>query len=93
MPGITDQHPPHKYDTSRWEDDGPLLPGNRFKKFLRKGIERATGRLGVVKHIHGDDTRRQRFHNEARFMHQESGNPGILPVWDVDDAQGTEPRW
>jgi hypothetical protein len=58
------------------------------------------GREGVVKHIpqvYGDKKwkriRQMRFHQEALFMHRMNGTPGILPVWDVDDAHGDKPRW
>ncbi|MFI2437148.1 hypothetical protein [Streptomyces sp. NPDC018693] len=41
----------------------------------------------------GRRVRRQRFYDEALFMRQVNGSPGILPVWDIDDTHGAAPRW
>ena len=81
------------YDTSRWGDEGELIPGAR-KEFVRKATERASGREGVLKHVSGSNMRRKlRFYEEAANMHRMSGTPGILPVWDIDDTRPGEPRW
>ena len=84
-----------KYDTSRWEDAGPLIPGSR-KDLVRLATEKTTsGREAVVKHVgaqRGQKARR-RFWDEALNMRSMSGTPGILPVWDVDDARPEEPCW
>lgn len=65
----------------------------------------SSGRKGVLKHMSdppvpgeryvdkGRQVRRQRFYDEALFMRQVNGSPGILPVWDIDDAHGSAPRW
>ena len=80
------------YDTSRWKDAGPLIPG-AGKDFVRNAIERASGRKGVLKHATGGERRKRRFYDEAVNMHQMNGRPGILPVWDMDDVHPDEPRW
>ena len=81
------------YDTSRWEDEGELIPGAR-KEFVRRATERASGREGVLKHVSGSNMRRKRrFYDEAVNMHRMNGMPGILPVWDIDDTLPGKPRW
>jgi hypothetical protein len=75
------------YDTPRWEDAGPLIPGGR-KGFIRKATERETGRECVLKHASGN---RRRFYDEAVNMQRLNGTPGILPVLDVDDTQSDRP--
>ncbi|MFJ8158807.1 protein kinase [Streptomyces sp. NPDC094468] len=84
---------PHDYSLPRWRDDGALVPGP--KSFVRKATEVSSGRAGVVKHLPSNvyGARRRRFYQEALYMHQMNGTPGILPVWDIDDAHGSEPRW
>ncbi|MEV7297656.1 protein kinase [Streptomyces microflavus] len=89
------------YNVVRWRDGGPL----GGKKWVRKGTEAGSGREGVLKHISAPpvpgeryvnkatQVRRQRFYDEALFMRQVNGSPGILPIWDIDDTHGTEPRW
>jgi Protein kinase domain len=81
-----------KYDTPRWQDKGPLIPG-AGKEFVRKATERTSGRTGVLKHADGGLQRKRRFYDEAVNMHQMNGTPGILPVWDIDDAHRNEPGW
>ncbi|MFJ7182209.1 hypothetical protein ACIQXA_38995 [Streptomyces massasporeus] len=92
------------YNVPRWRDDGQLgqLGG---KKFVRRATEVSSGREGVLKHMSdppvpgegyvdkGRRARRRRFYDEALFMQQVNGSPGILPIWDIDDAHGTAPRW
>ncbi|MFJ1673231.1 protein kinase [Streptomyces bottropensis] len=89
------------YNVPRWRDNGQL----GAKKFVRRATEASTGRKGVLKHMadppqpgegqvkKGVKVRRQRFYDEAHFMRQVSGSPGILPIWDIDDAHGDKPRW
>ena len=63
---------------------------------MRKATEVSSGRrAGVVKHLPTNvyGARRRRFYQEALYMHQMNCTPGILPVWDIDDAHGSEPRW
>ncbi|MET9077923.1 protein kinase [Streptomyces sp. NPDC004232] len=88
------------YDLARWADNGKL----GAKHFVRKATEVSTGRQGIIKHL-SDPPRpgekynkkqrelRQRFYNEALFMRQVNGTPGILPIWDIDDAHGGTPHW
>ena len=75
------------YDTARWEDAGPLIPGTA-KEFVRRATERSSGREGVVKHLPSRSSRRRerRFYDEAVNMHRMNDTPGILPVWDIDDT-------
>ncbi|MGJ5797593.1 serine/threonine protein kinase [Streptomyces europaeiscabiei] len=92
------------YGTVRWRDDGQLGSDSR-KKFVRRATDVSSGRKGVLKHMSdppvsgegrvdkGRRVRRQRFYDEALFMQQVNGSPGILPVWDIDDAHGAAPRW
>jgi serine/threonine protein kinase len=82
------------YDTSRWKDAGPLIPG-KGKEFVRQAAEKTSGRKAVVKHVDLSRSRRvqSRFWAEALNMHQMSGTPGILPVWDVDDTRPDQPQW
>jgi serine/threonine protein kinase len=75
------------YDTPRWEDARPLIPGGR-KGFIRKATERGTGRECVLKHASGN---RRRFYEEAVNMQRLNETPGILPVLDVDDTQPGRP--
>lgn len=84
---------PHDYNLPRWRDDGALVPGP--KSFVRKATEVSSGRAGIVKHLPSNvyGARRQRFHQEALYMHQMNGTPGVLPVWDIDDAHGSKPCW
>src|ERR1700676_3599233 len=98
MPDTTGRNGPQRrragrnggsYDTPRWEDAGPLVPGVG-KDFIRKATERASGRVGVLKHV---SRNRRRFYDEAVNMQRLNGTPGILPVWDMDDARPGEPRW
>ncbi|MGW7244277.1 serine/threonine protein kinase [Streptomyces sp. NPDC054804] len=89
------------YNVPRWRDDGQLGK----KKFVRRATEMSSGREGVLKHmsdlpVAGEGyvdkkrrARRQRFYDEALFMQQMNGSPGILPIWDIDDTRGTTPRW
>ncbi|MFE0704712.1 protein kinase [Streptomyces sp. NPDC058872] len=89
------------YNVPRWRDDGQL----GGKKFVRRATEVSSGREGVLKHMSdppvpgegyvdkGRQARRRRFYDEALFMQQVNGSPGILPIWDIDDAHGTAPRW
>jgi len=91
------------YNVVRWRDDGQLGLGG--KKFVRRATEVSSGREGVLKHMSdppvpgegrvdkGRRARRQRFYDEALFMQQVNGSPGILPIWDIDDTHGTTPRW
>ncbi|MER5881125.1 protein kinase [Streptomyces sp. NPDC001910] len=81
------------YSLLRWRDDGALVPGP--KSFVRRATEVSSGRVGIVKHLPSNvyGARRQRFYQEALYMHGMNGTPGILPVWDIDDAHGREPRW
>lgn len=91
------------YDVLRWRDDGQL--GLGAKKFVRRATEASSGREGVLKHMSdppvpgesyvdkGRRVRRRRFYDEALFMQQVNGSPGILPIWDIDDTHGTTPRW
>src|ERR1035441_10245328 len=82
------------YDTSRWEDAGPLP--DTGKEFVRPlCVEKTSGRKAVVKHVDLSRSKRvqSRFWDEALNMHRMSGTPGILPVWDVDDTRPDEPRW
>lgn len=78
-----------RYDTPRWQDKGPLVHG-RSKRFVRRATEKATGRQGVLKHVSGNQ---QRFYDEAMHMYRMNGTPGILPVWDIDDAEPGKPTW
>jgi len=80
------------YDTPRWKDIGPLIPGPS-KKFVRKATERASGRTAILKHESGGQMRRRRFYDEALNMYRMSSTPGILPVWDIDETRPTKPRW
>ncbi len=84
---------PHDFNLPRWRDHGALVPGPKF--FVRKAAEVSSGRAGIVKHLPSNvsGARRQRFHQEALYMHQMNGTPGILPVWDIDDAHGNRPCW
>ncbi|MEV8544381.1 protein kinase [Streptomyces sp. NPDC051572] len=89
------------YNVLRWRDDGQLGK----KKFVRRATEVSSGREGVLKHMSdppvpgesyvdkGRRVRRRRFYDEALFMQQVNGSPGILPIWDIDDTHGTNPRW
>ncbi|WP_433418835.1 hypothetical protein ACQP1V_03825 [Microtetraspora malaysiensis] len=77
------------YETARWQDEGPLVLGSS-KEFIRRAAEKATSRQGVLKHVSGN---RQRFYAEAVHMNQMNGTPGILPVWDIDDAEPGKPTW
>ncbi|MFB7998797.1 protein kinase [Streptomyces sp. NPDC056002] len=81
------------YGLPRWRDDGALARGP--KDFVRRATEVSSGRDGVVKHLTPgtSQVRRRRFYQEALYMHRMNGTPGILPVWDIDDAHGGEPRW
>lgn len=82
------------YDTPRWRDEGQLLTDPR-KRFVRKAVERSTGRKAVLKHVdkaRGDRAKR-RFYDEAVNMRRLNGTSGILPVWDIDDAAPDEPGW
>lgn len=85
---------PRNYDTARWRDAGPLLPGTG-KQFVRRATEKASGREAVLKHVDLSRNRRYqpRFWDEALNMHNMSGTPGILPVWDIDRTRPSEPRW
>ena len=80
------------YDTPRWIDAGPLVPGMR-KEFVRRATEKVSGREGVLKHAIGDERRKRRFYDEAVNMHRMNGTPGILPVWDIDETRPGKPRW
>jgi serine/threonine protein kinase len=82
------------YDTSRWKDAGPLIPGTG-KEFVRQAAEKTSGRKAVVKHVDLSKSRRvqSRFWAEALNMHRMSDTPGILPVWDVDDTRPDQPQW
>lgn len=80
------------YETSRWKDAGPLIP-EAGKDFVRKAVERASDRDGVLKHASGGERRKRRFYDEAVNMYRMSGMPGILPVCDIDDTDPDRPRW
>jgi hypothetical protein len=89
-PGLQHNAGSRNYDTYRWEDAGPLVP-HSGKDFVRRATEKTSGRKAVVKHV--SNRHQSRFWDEALNMHRMSGTPGILPVWDVDDARPDEPRW
>ena len=84
------RRPRRHYDTPRWQDMGALFPG---KDFVRKAVEKTSGREVVIKHVFGSEQRRKRFYDEAVNMYRMNGTPGILPVWDMDDIHPQEPHW